>query len=172
MKKGFTLIEVTVAIAVFVTVMSAVGGIIITIQQGWQTQKNGIEIIENLRWASELMSAEIRAGGNLAVSSADRVSFEIDTDGDSSLDTKVWYWRGNTSSDSTGLGKNSYLYRGLGNNINQAYSQRQQLADFITNNTSGNGNFVFNSGFLTIELTTLNQKASFNLRTAVRPLNQ
>lgn len=172
MKKGFTLIEVTISIAVFVIVMSAVGGIIITIQRGWQTQKNGIEIIENLRWASELMSSEIRAGGNLSVSSPTRVSFEVDTNGDFVLDTKIWYWRGNTASDASGVGSNRYLYRGVGNNINQAYSQRQQLADFITNNISGNGNFIFNSGLLTIELTTLNQKASFNLRTAVRPLNQ
>ncbi len=171
---GFTLIEVIISLAVFSLIIASASGIFVSIQQSWQKQKNSIELTNNLRWAMEFMTNEIRstipspppvklpASARLQIQAGgERVSFGIDTDGDFTPDTTVWYWRGNTASDATGLGDSTYIYRGtvagLGAAINAAYNNRKQLANFIVTNPSGNDIFSYpvplDTSFVIIELT-------------------
>ncbi len=170
-RRGFTLIEVTVGIAVFALTMSGISGILMAVQGSWRQQKTDLDLLQSCRWANEFISNEIREAGNLNVVAAEQLSFELDTNQDYAADVKVWYWRGNTNSDTVGLGNRNYLYRGVGSNINQAYINRQQLADFMINNPSGNGIFQASGNFLTIEITASKDKRQYALRTAVRTRN-
>lgn len=199
-RKGFTLLEVLVAIAVFALIVTASAGTFATIQQAWRKQRNTIDLAQNARWAMEFMANEIRhttAGGgwgDIAILAGGRgARLGIDADGDSVVDTRVVFWRGNTASDTTGQGHQNYLYRGIGNNIAPAYPTRQQLANFIVNNPDLVNNatglppsdgaidpvFILNGGLLNIELTVRPRPTSlvgrenrdYTLRTQVRVRN-
>ncbi len=198
-RRAFTLVEILISLAVFGLVMAAAGGALYGVYNDWRRQRNYMECIENARWAMEFMGNEIRytipspppppprfpPWARLDIqASGQRVSFGIDTDADNSPDTLVWYWQGNTASDTTGFGDRTYLYRGIGNTINVAYNARQQLANFIVNNPSGNDIFSFigpppDRSYLIIELTLRpNPSAAegpgnrnYTLRTQVRPRN-
>lgn len=171
LQRAFTLIEITVGIAVFALAMTGISGILMAVQSGWQQQKVDLDLVQNCRWAEEFISNEIREAGNLNLVSAERISFDLDTNQDDAPDAKVWYWRGNTNFDTSGLGNRSYLYRGVGNNINQAYLNRQQLADFIINNPSGNSIFQLSGNLLTVEISSSKDKRRYILRTAARARN-
>ncbi len=172
LRKAFTLVEIMVALAVLSLITAASTGIYFSMQQSWQRQSTFLDLIQNIRWAEESMSNEIRATDALNVlAGGDRLWFNLDTNADNISDTRVWYWRGDTASDTTGLGDRTYLYRGTGNNINQAYLSREQLANFIVDNTNGNVIFINTVGLLTIELTASKNNRTYTLRTKVRPRN-
>lgn len=175
-RKGFTLLEVMVAIAVFALVVASTGSVFVSVQRAWRKQRAAINLIQNGRWAMEFMSNQIRhttVTGNPGWARAqitgggNRLSIGLDTNADEAADTRVWFWRGNTASDATGLGDSTYIYRGVGANIGAAYGARQQLANFIVNNgdlvnnTTGlppaDGStdpiFILNNGLITVELT-------------------
>lgn len=175
-KKGFSLLEVLVAIATFAFVIAATGGVFVSIQRAWRKQRAAINLIQNARWGMEFMSNQIRhttVTGNPGWARAqisgggDRLSIGLDTNADEVADTRVWFWRGNTASDTTGLGDRTYIYRGVGANIAAAYGTRQQLANFIVNNQDLVDNttglppadglndpiFILNNGLITVELT-------------------
>lgn len=202
-KSGFSLLEVLVAITVFVFVVAAAGGVFASIQQAWRRQRAAVNLIQNARWAMEFMTNQIR---HTTVSvtppawapiqpfaAGSRVAFGLDTNGDGVAETRVWYWRGNTASDTTGFGDRTFIYRGTGNNIAAAYPGRQQLANFIVDNpdlvNNGTGlppadglvdpTFILNNGLLTVELTLRprptvavgRENRNYTLITQARPKN-
>lgn len=162
--RGFTLVEVTVAITVFALVMIAAGGSFISIQQSWQRQKSAIERIQNARWAMGFMSNEIRGGGDFTVVSADRAQFDLPTG------EMVWYWRG----DAGTYGDSRIIYRGVGAGLGVANGNRQELANFIVDNPSGNAIFRQHpsiSNLYIIELTVEKNNKQYTLRSQVSPRN-
>jgi Tfp pilus assembly protein PilW len=170
-RKAFTLVEILIGLATFGLIMTAVVGILYNIQWGWQRQRDDLICVDNTRWAMEFMGTELKQAGNVTTPASDRVKFDLDTNGDNAPDTTVWYWRGNSASDGSGLGDSTYLYRGVGNGIGQAKAVRQQLANFVTDNPSGNNIFSQSGGVVTIELTTQKGTRSYTARTEVRPRN-
>lgn len=157
-KKNFTLIEVMIAVAVFAIIMTTAGGFFLTVHRSWQRQRSVLDLVQNTRWAMELFSNEVRASTVTATpglyrvniqAGGTRIKFGLDTDGDGSGDTQVFYWQGNGAS----FGDTDKIYRGIGNNINAANSNRQEVANFIVTNPSGNDIFSESGGLITVELT-------------------
>jgi prepilin-type N-terminal cleavage/methylation domain-containing protein len=175
-RKGFTLLEVLVAIAVFALIVTAAAGTFAAIQTAWRKQRNTIDLAQNARWAMEFMANEIRQGGApIAISGgSQRISFRPYP---GPLTPLVWYWRGNGGA----LGTSSIMYRGTGANIAAANAARQELANFIVfPNPSGNAIFINPAaGLYTIELTVRPRPAAaagqenrdYTLRTQVRVRN-
>lgn len=174
-KRGFTLLEVLVAIAVFALIITAAAGTFASIQLTWRKQRNSIDLVQNSRWALERMVNEIRQGGNVTITGAgQRLSFRPYPGPPTPL---VWYWRGNGGA----LGTNTIMYRGTGATIAAANLNRQDLANLIVfPNPSGNNIFIDSGGGLyTIELTVRprptaavgRENRNYTLRTQVRPRN-
>ncbi|MFH1339347.1 MAG: hypothetical protein ABIH40_05850 [Candidatus Omnitrophota bacterium] len=174
-----------VAITVFTLVMIAAGGSFISVQRAWQRQRATIDRIQNARWATEIITNGIRHStasggwGDIVVQNNGRtLRVGIDTNGDNLPDTRVVYWRGGTSSDAIVDGYLGYLYRGVGDNNNQAHPTRQQLANFVVDNPinplTGNPYPIFeeSGGVVTIRLTVKRDNRSYTLRTQVRPRNR
>ena len=161
---GFTLLEVMVAVAVFSLVMTGISGVLLSIQQGWQRQKAGLDLVQNARWSMEFMVNEIRQGGNLVPGAGDRLQFELPS-GDGS--NRIWYWRG----DGGNYGNMSMMFRGRGADLGNANDNRQELANLIVDNPSGNNIFKLIGDLLTIELTTNKEGRNYTLRSQVRPRN-
>lgn len=177
-RRSFTLLEVLVAIAVFGLVVTAAAGTFAAIQQAWRRQRNTIDLVQNARWAMERIANELRRGGAPIATpgGGNRLRFQL------SPTNRVWYWRGNTDSDTTGLGDETFLYRGVGNNLaSDAYPMRQQLANFIVPNPPPGSDpiFVNAGGLITITLTVRPNPAQpagpnnrdYTLRTQVRGRN-
>ena len=174
-KRGFTLIEVMVAVTVFALVMTTISGILLLVQQGWQRQKTDLDLLQNARWAMDFMISEIRQvrGGispsgtiHIVIISPDRMWIELDTNGDNVCDTRVWYWRG----DAGNYGDSSVIFRGTGVtgvDLDTANTTRQELANFVSNNNI----FNLDGNLLTIELTTSKETRTYTLRSQVRPRN-
>jgi len=171
--KGFTLVEVLVGLVVFGLIMTTTTGILFNIQRSWLRQRDDLLCIDNTRWALEFMAGELRRSGGHVITPGvgDRIKFDLDTDGDSSADTTIWYWRGNSTSDTVDLGDSSYLYRGIGNGLGQAYAVRQELANFVINNPANADIFSESGGAITLQLTCGKGTRSYYARTAVRPRN-
>lgn len=178
-RKGFTLLEVLVAIAVFALIITAAAGTFASMQAAWRRQRNTIDLVQNARWALERIANELRNGANISTPGGDRVRFELSPGGSA---TRIWYWRGNTASDTTGRGNRNFLYRGPGTNINAAYNNRQQLANFIVGNPPPASDPIFANagGLITITLTVRPNPAlpptapgnrDYTLRTRVRVRN-
>lgn len=175
-KKGFTLLEVMVAIAVFTFIVTAAAGTFVSMQQAWRVQKTSVNLVQNARWAMEFMANELRQGGApIAITGGvnTRLSFRPYPGAPSPL---VWYWRGNGGA----FGTNSIIYRGVGNTIAAANLNRQELVNFIVTNPSGNLIFIAAGGGLyTIELTVRprptqpigRDNRNYSVRTQVRPRN-
>ncbi len=122
-RKGFTLIEVTVGIAIFALVITACGQTMFFIKQDSLRQKASMDLLRNARWAMEFMTNEIRMGESFVVSNGN-LNFNTP------YDNNIWYWRG----DGAGLGSNNILYRGTGVTIALANNNRQEIAEFIVDN--------------------------------------
>lgn len=168
-RKGFTLLEILVAVTIFSLVAAGVGGVFISVRKAWLSQKGTVDVVQNSRWAMEFMCNEIRQAGSINTNPGGLPQGQVirlrphpgpPTD-------FVWYWRGDSVSETTPNGYSSCLYRGVGNNINQAYAVRYQLANIIVpnpdlvNNITGFPSpdgiadpiFIENAGLVTIELT-------------------
>lgn len=170
-KRSFSLIETTIAIAVFAIVVTAFSGIFMSVQRIWVQQTNDLDLVENLRWAAEFMANDSRQGGNLSLVDNRTISLDLDQDGDGTAEIKVWFWRGDTAQDAVANGNRDFFYRGSGNSITEAYASRQQLANFITDNPSGNPVFSLASGLLLAELSATHAGRNYSLRTALRQRN-
>lgn len=178
-RRSFTLLEVLVAIAIFGLVVAAAARTFASIQTAWRKQRNTIDLVQNARWALERIANELRNGANISTPGGDRVRFELSPGGPAN---RVWYWRGNTASDTTVRGNRNFLYRGPGISITVAYSNRQQLADFIVDNPPPGSDPIFANagGLITITLTVRPNPAlpptapgnrDYTLRTRVRVRN-
>ena len=168
--KGFSLVEILISLVVFGLVMAAAGGAFYGIYNEWRRQRNYLECVENARWAMEFMSNEIKGGGSFTVVSSDTAQFDLPTG------ERVWYWRG----DGGTYGETRIIYRGVGAGFGAANGNRQELANFIVPNPSGNNTFTdAGGGLYAIELTTRPNPAApvgegnrnYALRTRVRPRN-
>lgn len=178
-KYGFTLVEIMVSIVVFAIVMVAVGETFFSVRQTWQRQKQTLDLVQNIRWAMDFMSNEIRQGGNVVVGSeswggesVNRIQFELPPGGPAN---RVRYWRGNGLS----FGNTTTLYRKTGPGLGPP-SLTQELANFIVDNPSGNNIFIGGGGSLyRFELTVRPKPTqpegpgnrSYTLRNYVRPRN-
>lgn len=166
MKKGFTLIETIIALAIFGLAAIGVGGAIVSIQQSWQKQKVSIDLVNSARWGMEFMANEIRRGGVVVKTTAvsdgtdEGIKFRLPPE----VSDYVFYWRG----DGGALGDAGIIFRGAGSTLSIANSLRQELVNLIDCS-----NVIFNvSGSLvTIDFTVKKGSSSFRLETAVRPRN-
>lgn len=147
-KKGFSLLEIIAATAVFALIVSSAGGLFVSLQRAWQGQKTIIDLVQNARQAMEVMTNEIRNGGSVYVY-GDRVQFVLNG-------SWVSYWR-------TG----STIFRGLG----WFPSSGSELANFVVNSPSGSLFRDSGLGSYIIELTVAQNNRSYTLRTQVRPRN-
>lgn len=165
MKKGFTLIETIIALAIFSLASIGVGGAIVSIQQSWQKQKASINLINNARWGFEFMANEIRrapAGSISQITSpVDGVKFELP--GGPSYEVR--YWRGVAGGS---YGDPDIIYRGQGIGMANANSARKELVNQIN---CLNTIFSVSGGLVTIDFTVKKGNSSFRLKTAVRPRN-
>ncbi len=193
--KGFSLLEVLVAITVFAFIVTATSGVFVSLQHAWRRQRAMVALLQNGRWATERMAYEIMEGGNVSdnpggIAVGRGARFRPYPGPPTSF---ACYWRGDAASDAVAQGDSSFLYRGDGNNINQAYLNRQQLANFVVDNPDLVDNatglpppdgsidpvFINNAGLLTIELTFRpiptqpagRENRNFTLRTQVRVRN-
>jgi len=60
-RKVFTLVEVLVGIAVFGLIMGAVASLVISSQEAWGKQSANTILVQEGRWALEMISNEIRS---------------------------------------------------------------------------------------------------------------
>lgn len=155
--QGFTLVEVTVVIAVLAITMITVSGIFAAVQRNWQIQRTDLDLILNSRWAIEFMSNEIRqaTANSLSVSNnGNQLNFSFDPEGDGLPPFQsVQYIRSGPV-----LGRNS---------------TNQILCNFLADNPNGNALFQWDPaiGLLSIELTVTSNNRNYALRTQVRPRN-
>lgn len=165
-----------VAVAVLAVVVAMFSSIFLLMQRYWFKQKAVIEMVQNMRWAMDLMCAEARHGSRTSspVGGMTLISFswqngmmrfwrdmEGDAVYDAGDDTRVRYWRGNrraanpydTSADATSSGDDRYLYRTISWNYN--YSLRRRVAQGLVDNPSNRDNFRSGAnGTILIELTS------------------
>lgn len=160
------MVEVTVVLAVLGLMMAAISGVLVSVQQGWQRQKNELDLIQNSRWAMEFMSNEIRQANNSptmqVTNSGRQLNFQSDPDGDGIPPFQETEY----------LITGSVLRRRI-RQVSGSWQAYQELANFIANNPSGNNFFIWSSGngILTIELTSSKENRSYVLRTLIRPRN-
>jgi prepilin-type N-terminal cleavage/methylation domain-containing protein len=184
-RKGFTLLEVLVAIAVFALIVTAAAGTFAAIQQAWRKQRNTIDLAQNARWAMEFMANEIRPSSISAVpawaraqiqAGGRRIQFGRDVDGDGDVDgsdIQVQLERP--------AGVNAVLRRRQRTGGAGPWSGWEELANFIVfPNPSANNIFIDSGGGLyTIELTVRprptaavgRENRDYTLRTQVRVRN-
>lgn len=84
-RKGFTLLEVLVAIAVFALIITAAAGTFASMQTAWRKQRNTIDLVQNARWALEFMTNEIRGAGVTTINingPGTQLTFQIDPNAD------------------------------------------------------------------------------------------
>lgn len=166
--------EMTVSIAILAIIMVAIGQTFFDVNRSWARQKEMADLVSNSRWAVDFMVREIHRAtqvnsnpGVLPAGRILRVRLPAPSAG------YVWYWRGDNSSDGLAYGKSDYLYRGIGNNLLAAYNSRSQLANFLTDNLSGNPVFSYipATGLVNIELTLSRNSRDYFIRSAVKPRN-
>jgi type II secretory pathway pseudopilin PulG len=162
--RATTLIEVLVALAIFILIMTTVMSGFYIIYSGWRKQKEYVDLSGRAKWAIQSISSELICAENPVVSGAGaRVDFNNTTGG-----THYWYWRG----DDIGNGSLSVIYRGQGATITLANATRQELVSPVINNPSGNALFTAPSADITrIELTVGRGTQNYTIATTVRSRN-
>ena len=192
LKKTFTLIEVTVSMAVFAIILAVAGTTFYLIFDGWRRQRNVIDMVQNARWAMELAVSEIRLADVVGVNNGLGVKWKLYLERDEDDDTfteRVWYWEGETHGVNT-YGDEDILYRGvdddamevaLPQSFNEALGNAVPVAKFIANEGSPPERlFQESSGEVTIELRLhpelsetdgTDDNRSYLMRTKVRKRN-
>lgn len=180
-KKGFSLIEVLVSLAVLGLIFAGAAGAFSSVQQAWRAQRNAIDLVQNSSWALERMVNEIRQGWSVsllppAASPPFATGRIISFYPYSGAFSRVWYWRGNGGNN----GDVNIFYRGEGMTFTTANTFREELANLIVDNPGTSRIFFDPSpGLYTIELTvrprpTLpagRENHDYTLRTKVRVRN-
>jgi prepilin-type N-terminal cleavage/methylation domain-containing protein len=135
-KRGFTLFEILISIVVIGIISTAIGGAFVSLFLNWQKQRDALTSFENARWALEYMSNELR---HAKYDSLDDSATGIFNDHEIlnfvRQGNSFWYWIGK-SSGSNDFGDPNTIYRGQGNTINDANSNRKELARFIVNDSA------------------------------------
>lgn len=184
-RKGFTLLEVLVAIAVFSLIATAAAGTFAAIQAAWRKQRNTIDLAQNARWAMEFIANELRLSSVAAAPGwaqvqiqpgGRRIQFGRDADGDGDvdgLDIQVQFERP--------AGPNTILRRRQRTGGAGPWGAWEELANFIVfPNPSGNAIFINPTlGLYTVELTVRprptvaagGENRDYTLKTQVRVKN-
>ena len=174
------MVEVIVAIGVFALVIVSLTNVFFPIQGAWRRQKETLDLVRNARWVLEFMERELREAESATINTnpgslpnGQVIRFRLS----SPPAEPYWYWRGNGDSDSDTInfGDSSFLYRGQGNNLADAYSTRQQIANFLVAIPI----FSNGGGLVTIELTVRpnpgepagHNNPNYTLRKQIRPRN-
>ena len=173
-RNSFTLMEVLIAVTVFGLVIVASSSTFVLVFNAWQRQKTSLDLLKDLSWTTEFITNEAKlaaASGAHRIRtfhSGERLAFWVDTDGDNSYDTRIWYWRGNGGA----YGERDVLYRGEGALLSSANLGREEMTENLTDNPSGNNIFSLSSGLLTMEITLAKGSKSYTLRTKIRARNR
>ena len=177
--KGFSLLEVLVAIAVLGLVMAGASGVFSSVQQAWRKQRNTIDLVQNARWALEFMVNEARGSTETSPpgwaqiqiqAGGQRLQIGTDSNGDNNPDRQVQYQRLGTT-----------VQRRWRNFPGGPWQPWEELSNFIVfPNPSGNAIFTNpSSGLYAIELTVRPQPTqpagrenrNYTLRTQMRARN-
>lgn len=172
-RRGFSLVEMVVAIGIFSVVVVTAGSAFWYTQDSWRRQRVMFEALEEARWALEFLTNEVRRSAN-AIVTTDQLEVS-NKDGGSG--NRAWFWRGNGGNS----GDSNALYFSDKNNWSQARTaaNRKALCQFVVDNPSGNNLLVENSGLVVVELTVRPNplaaegkgNKNITIRTAVRPRN-
>ena len=153
---GFTLVEVTVSMAVFAIFMISASSVFFFVQDSWRRQRNAWDMLQNGQWAIKYISTEARfAQGNINVVNNDNAkgygALKKPLHYDLPTGTGAYYWMGNNNTH----GEANVLYRGEGHNLNDAIDTKSELARFVARNDSSGAAYALFSetgGLLTITL--------------------
>ena len=143
-EKTLTLLEMMVALVIFSVVIVAGGVLFVSVQDSWRRQKNILDAFQNIGWAIEFMSNELRRAGNVNPSGENGIEFCIDPDSDGH---GPWLWV-------------EYSYDSITHKIRRRWKQTgpwsayKDLAKSVVSNPSGNDFFTLGTDTVTIELTT------------------
>ncbi len=158
---GFTLVEITIAFMIFSVLMVGVGSVFVSVFSQKRSQEKTVSTVRSADWAVEFITNAVRFSSAVSSPGWARIqtanngtvlSFGIDTDGDNSADTRVWYWRG----DGGTLGSVDTIYQGVGMGGGTANNNRQELINFVVDNSSGDPLFSINpnmQNMVILELT-------------------
>jgi len=158
-----------VALAVFSLVILSASSTFTTIFNSWQRQRDYLDLIKDASWALQFITNEVHLARRTGLrrlrvySGGRRISFWIDSDGNGSSDTRVWYWK---------TASGSVLYRGEGFSFFIARISPDEIVTNLTNNPSGNPIFSLSSGVLSIELTLAKGTKSFTAYSRAKVRNR
>jgi prepilin-type N-terminal cleavage/methylation domain-containing protein len=171
-KKGFTLVEILVSLAIFGVIFSVASGTLYNIYRDWTRQRDYMEVMQDAYWALEFMTTELRQATSITnkapgadffifVSSVRRLEVETPYTGN-----HIWYWRGdrapfNTSNENTAMGYNGYLYRGETSLLSTIFPacrlsyemRRQILSRHIVDNPGAAFFYSVTGNLVTLRLT-------------------
>jgi|GEM_PF-2012298 len=150
--KGFSLLEIMVAMVVFATLTVTSSGVLTYLSKAWRQKRSEYDVIHNARWALERMTSELRQshvsallkiiGGGGANTCNGMITSACDGIAAIASDSTqaIYFWREGTK-----------LYQGRGLTFSAAVNNRQQLADYLyynSSNTTDVKNGVFSSDSL------------------------
>ncbi len=97
--RTFTLIEVTVVLAVFSLVIIAASRSFMSVQDAWRKQQHTASLLDNGRWFLARLGSDIchSRKSTVTVDNNRRIGLHIDIGGTYSYepgDDTIWYWRG------------------------------------------------------------------------------
>lgn len=139
---GFTLLEITIAFMIFSLLMVGIGSVFVSIFSQKRSQEKTLTIVRSAGWAAGFITNAVKFSSAVSspgwariqtASDGTALSFGIDTNGDNSADTRVWYWRGNGGK----FGGVDTIYQGVGMGKGTANSNRQELVNSVVDNPSG-----------------------------------
>lgn len=139
---GFTLVETIIALMIFSILMVGVGSVFVSIFSQKRSQEKTLSVVRSAGWAAGFITNAVRLSSAVSspgwariqtASDGTALSFGIDTNGDNSADTRVWYWRGNGGN----FGSVDTIYQGIGMGTGTANSNRQELVNSVVDNPSG-----------------------------------
>lgn len=176
-KTGFTLVEAIVGVAIFGLLAVGISMIMISAMQSWMRQNASVTMVEELRWAMEIIVNELREADKSEVTispsgeCSDCVRFEKDSDRNRWLDDMtVWYWQG------TGTDDANVLYRGVDDfglrSFTTAEGHKTQVVTHLVDNPLSEPKFSKSGDVVTIVLTTRVNDKEVTLRTNVRIRNE
>lgn len=97
--KAFTLVEVVVSVGVFAIVIVSASSAFMLIHQSWRRNANFIDMLRDCRWATELISNDIRLAEDIVqpktTSDKNRLDLWVDIDGDGDRDRVRYRVNGN-----------------------------------------------------------------------------
>lgn len=157
-KYCFTLIEVTVAVAVFVLVIAGASEIFISFRQVWQRQRDTFDLVQEARWAMEFICNDLHQAEQVIVPppEGDRLRLRLPSN------RRIEYRR-------TGS-----MLRRRWRQASGGWQNWEELANTIINNPSGNSIFRRHptiGNLYIIEITLEKNNRRYTLRSMVRPRN-